>query len=145
MKRLLLVVVLVFVGAAVAGDDEGGAENLAAIEQMTWEAWANNDAAAYGKFLAEGTIGIGLTGITIGKDENIAPVAAGSCDVNSYELGEITAHKVAEGVVILTYEATQDATCDGVRVPEHVYSSSVWVEKDGEWYIAMYHETAVAE
>lgn len=60
------------------------------MEKTTWEAWANNDAAAYGKLLAKGHIEIGSGGITIGKAENIAGVE--SCDVRSYELGEITAH-----------------------------------------------------
>ena len=153
MKQLLLATLLVFAGAVVyaqtpGGDtpaNEGGAEKLAAMEKMSWEAWANNDAAALDKSLAEGAIEIAPAGITIGKDEIIAGLTAGACEVTSYELGEITAHKVTEGVIILTYEATQDATCDGARLPEHVYSSSVWVEKDGEWYSTMYHETAAAE
>ena len=129
---------LLMIGGAALAD-----EKLAAMEKMTWEAWANNDAAAYGKYLAEGHIEIGQGGITIGKAENIAGVE--SCDVRSYGLGDITAHTLAEGVVILTYEARQDATCNGIRAPEHVYCSSVWAEKDGEWYIALYHETAALE
>ena len=123
-------------GAAVAG------EKPAAREKGAWEAWANNDTAALGEYFTEGHVSIGTTGITIGKDENIARAVANACEVKGYELGEITEHKVAEGVVILTYEATQDGTCGGNPLSERVYSSSVWVEKDGEWYDAMYQETA---
>ena len=104
-------------GAAVAG------EKPAAREKGAWEAWANNDTAALGEYFAEGYVLIVPAGITIGKDENIARVVAEACDVNSYELGEITEHKVAEGVVILTYEATVDATCGGTPVPERLHSS----------------------
>ena len=50
-----------------------------------------------------------------------APVAAGSCAVKSYELGEFTA-PLRQGVYW-----------------------SVWVEKDGEWHAALYHETAATE
>jgi len=39
----------------------------------------------------------------------------------------------------------KNATCDGIRVPEHIYCSSVWAEKHGEWYIALYHETVAIE
>jgi len=55
-----------------------------------------------------------------------------------------TAVTWAEGVV-LTYEATQNETCNGIRVPKHFYCSSVWVERDGEWFIAMYRETPATE
>ena len=83
-----------------------------------------------------------LAGIIIGKDKLIAEFSGGSCEVESFELGEITGRQVADGVVILTYEASLDAACDGTKIPDRIYVSSVWVEQNGKWYSAMYHETA---
>ena len=95
--------------------------------------------------LADDSINVLPSGITVGKDKLIAELTGGSCEVKSFELGEVTEHQVADGVVILTYEASQDAVCDGTKIPDRIYASSVWVEKNGKWYNAMYHETAAAD
>jgi hypothetical protein len=44
-------------------------------------------------------------------------------------------------VAILSYTATQDAICDGTKMPAKIYSSSVYVRKDGKWLSAAYQET----
>ena len=68
-----------------------------------------------------------------------------SCDVRSFTFSNLQVHEVSADTVILTYQAKQDATCDGHKLPETVFVSSVYVNKGGKWLSASYHETPVAK
>lgn len=140
MGLVVLALLALVVSPLIAGDHE----KLVAMEKKLWKAWQEGDAGPFEMHLTDGNIWVLPSGIKIGKEKQIAAVTGGSCEVKSFELGEITAHAVIDGVVILTYESSQDAVCEGTKVPERIYASSVWVERDGKWYNAMYHETAAA-
>lgn len=44
--------------------------------------------------------------------------------------------------VLMTYTATQDATCSGKKQTGKVIASSLWQKKDGKWVSPFHQETA---
>jgi len=45
--------------------------------------------------------------------------------------------------VLLTYKASQDATCGGTKIPPTILVTSTYVRKDGAWKASSYHESAL--
>jgi hypothetical protein len=46
-----------------------------------------------------------------------------------------------QDVAILTFSATQDATCGGAAEPSPVWASTVFVKRGGKWLAAFHQET----
>jgi len=46
-----------------------------------------------------------------------------------------------QDAAILTFSATQDATCGGVAEPSPVRASTVYVKRAGKWQAAFHQET----
>jgi hypothetical protein len=44
---------------------------------------------------------------------------------------DIRVTRVSDSTAVLTYTATQDATCQGTKMPAKVSASSVWVKQGG--------------
>jgi hypothetical protein len=128
---------------AVAQDDL--TKQLATIEKTLWKGWAQADVKPFETHLAVNAVQIGPWGITEGKADVIADVAAGSCKVEGYEQEDWKAHRVSESTAILTYTAEQHAVCDGEESPEHIAVSAVYVMENGEWKSASYHETDIGD
>jgi hypothetical protein len=131
--------VLLATAPTVAGDDVDS--KLIAIERSFWEAWKNQDAGPFKTHLGDVTVNITPGGMTKGKTAIIEELVGGACDVKSYSLANLKVHHVAKGVAILTYEASQDATCRGNKVPAKVLASSVYVNQNGKWLAVSYHES----
>jgi hypothetical protein len=66
---------------------------------------------------------------------------ASACKVANYTVGEITVSRVSDLTAVLTYTATQDATCRGQKLPAKVVVSAVWVKQGTQWLSALYHES----
>ena len=126
-------------GAAAAQDDL--ADALMTIEKSLWQGWADADAAPFEAHLTDGAIGITPGGMTAGKAEQAAEIAAGGCEVESWELSSPAVHPVTDDVVIFTYEAVQQASCEGQDISGKLIVSSVYVNPGGEWKVASYQET----
>jgi hypothetical protein len=114
---------------------------LTSIEKALWEGWKNADASAFQDHLADGFVLVNSDGVFAGKAENVAAISSGTCDVQSFSFSNWNIHRVGEHTVIITYDATQDATCEGTKLPENVRASSVYVSHDGRWLAASYQET----
>jgi hypothetical protein len=48
---------------------------------------------------------------------------------------------VTPDVVILSYAATQDTTCEGRKLPARLQSVAVYVRNGGKWLQTSYQET----
>lgn len=46
-------------------------------------------------------------------------------------------------IALVSYTATQDAVCQGKKLPGKVYSTAVYVGKDGKWRSVSYQETPI--
>ncbi len=117
-------------------------KELASIEKTLWKGWAEGDAAPFEKHLASTTVQIGTWGISDDRAEIVASASAGVCEVGDYEIDDWKVHRVAADVAILTYEAEQDAVCEGEPLPKEILVSSVYVREGGAWKVASYQETA---
>lgn len=126
-------------GPARAEEDLAG--TLMAVEKSMWKGWAAADAAPFEAHLTDRSIVITPGGLTAGKAALVAEIAEGSCDVRSWELSSPALHWVTDDVVILTYEADQEATCDGHDISGEVIVSALYVNQGGEWKLASYQET----
>lgn len=124
------------------GAQDDAEKTLPQMEKALWEAWAKSDVAPFQKHLAENTVNIGFSGIDIGKAKVLAGVTASDCKVANYSVGDITVSRVSDSTAVLTYTATQDATCRGRKLPGKVVVSSVWVKQGSQWLAALYHESS---
>jgi hypothetical protein len=53
--------------------------------------------------------------------------------------GIVAKHKY--GPVVMTYAATQDATCEGKKQTGNVFATSIWQKKGGKWLSPFHQET----
>ena len=136
---LVLVCVLVITPPAASQDD--AAQVLPGMEKALWEAWAKGNVGPFEKHLAENTVSVNAQRIQVGKAKAIEEMKKGECKVATYSLGDVQVTRVGQTTAILTYTATQDATCGGQKLPGKVNVSSVWVHHGGQWVAALYHET----
>ena len=119
-------------------------KELASIERDLWKAWKDGDAAPFEKHLAASAIQIGPWGMAGDRAEIISGSSAGVCDVGEYEMDDWKVHRVTGDVVILTYEAEQEGSCDGMTLPEEAYYTTVFVREGGAWKVTSHQETPAA-
>jgi hypothetical protein len=137
---------LAVLGVAVpVGAEEDMAAMLMEREKELWKGWAEGDGTPFAAHLAENTINLTPGGMTVGKAQLIADITSGACEVRSWELGSPTLHRVTDDVMVITYEATQDASCGGATIPAKAHVASMWVQQDGEWKAMGYFESPAAE
>jgi hypothetical protein len=129
--------------AAVAAADD--VDQLAAREQVLWKAWQDHEAAPFQEHLADNAVNVTTAGLSVGKEKQIADITSSDCKVASFALGDIATHRFGDSTVVLTYTATQDATCDGNKLAPKVQVSSVWVKQGDRWLAAAYHESPLPE
>jgi len=128
---------------AMAGDEN--ADELMALEQGMWDAWAKGDAAVFEKYMHENTISLTSGELVSGKVNVISSYKEAACEVHSYVLEDVKAHNINENTVVLTYKAQQDATCGGEKLDPKLLATSLWVREGGQWQMANYQETPVGD
>ena len=58
-----------------------------------------------------------------------------------FDFQVINVRQLADDVAVLSYVATQDASCGGEKLPPKVYATSVYVRHEGKWLSTNYQET----
>jgi hypothetical protein len=61
--------------------------------------------------------------------------------VNSFSLSDFSYMWLDKGTVVMTYAATQDATCDGKKQAGKVFATSIWQKKGSKWLSPFHQET----
>lgn len=135
-----LLVCLAALAIPVHAQDDA-AKVLPGLEKALWEAWKSHDVKPFEQHLAENAVNVTGSGIEIGKAKNVEMIKTSDCKVAGYTLGDITVTKVSDSTAVLTYSASQDATCGGNKLPAKVQVSTVWVKQGGKWLNALYHES----
>lgn len=115
-------------------------QTLIDLEKGAWEAWKKKDAAYFESFLSDDTVQVGAGGVGR-KAQIVKGIGESTCDVKSYTVGDIDVVMLNVDTAILTYSATQDATCGGAAEPSPVWASSVFVRRGGKWLAAFHQET----
>jgi uncharacterized protein (TIGR02246 family) len=143
MKRLLAAVVLVGAIGPTAGAQDLTAE-LMAIEHRHWAAWGRKDGSIARAYLTEDAVDIvaGTPPIS-GRDAIVKAIETLPCEMASFRHEAATLRRVTPDVVILSYAATQDTTCEGRKLPARLQSVAVYVRKGGKWLQTSYQETAL--
>lgn len=141
-KSRMLLVSALFVALPGLADDVK--DELVAIEKDQWQAWEDRNGEAYRDVVTDDAVFITADGnITHGKDAIIAEISGHECQSNSLNFADFKVRQVSPDTAILTYTLTQDVTCEGQRLPNRVYSESVYVRKGGKWRTASYQETPI--
>ena len=118
--------------------------HLAGIERKFWEGWAKGDVKPFQEHIAPDAIIVGENG-TLDKQSILRAIAAGGCEVRSYDLTDFKLVKMSGDTAVLVYRGTQDATCAGEVAPKSVWISSVFVRRRGKWLAVAHQETAARQ
>jgi len=91
------------------------ARTLGSWDKQGWEAWKNNDATGFEKNTTESFISISSDGIST-KAEVVKSIPT-DCKVTAFSVADFKFFMLDKNAVLLTYTATQDAVCGGIKAP----------------------------
>ena len=91
-------------------------------------------------FLTDDTLQVGASGVTR-KAQIVKGIGASTCDVKGYAMDGFDVVMLDADAAVLTFSATQDATCGGAAEPSPVWASTVFVKRGGKWLAAFQQET----
>jgi uncharacterized protein (TIGR02246 family) len=143
MKSLLATVLLTIVIAPMAGAQDLKAD-LMAIEKTLWTAWGKKDGEPTKKHVTEDAVMlVAGTAPVAGRAAIVKTITTLPCELRSFDFQDPTLRQLTSDVVALSYTATQDATCEGQKLPARIRSTSIYVRQNGKWMQASYQETPV--
>jgi uncharacterized protein (TIGR02246 family) len=126
---------------AMAGDLK---DELTAKEKAGWTAWASRDGEAAGALMTEDAVHTVAGAETeTGRDKIMASISSHNCQMESFEFAGIKLRQLSPDIAILTFTATQDASCQGQKLPGSVFSTVIYIQEGGEWRWTSYQETAL--
>ena len=127
--------------SAMAGDLK---DELVAIDKALWSAWGVGDAAPFKAHLTDDHVqAVAGAGVVSGRDQIVAGLSPDACEVKSFDFQDINVRQLADDVAVLSYVATQDASCGGEQLPPKVYATSIFVRHHGKWLSTSYQETPI--
>lgn len=116
---------------------------LMAIEHSLWTAWGKKDAGPIERRLTEDAVQlVAGTAPVAGRDAIANVIKTLPCELRSFNHQDATLRQLTPDVMILSYTATQDASCEGKPLPPKVRATSVYVRQKGTWLQASYQETS---
>ncbi len=113
-------------------------KQLADMENTLWTAWKNKDPKPFEMHLSADSTNVGDSGVS-GK--SMINEGLKACDVRSFSLSDWKLTKLSASTALITYKATQDATCGGQAVPGTIWASSVWMKRKNTWQAVFHQET----
>jgi len=146
MRRIALsacVLVLLLSGVQLFSQTNAATEKaLQSKEQSGWQAWKDHNAKPIEAMTPESAINIADGVVARGKQEILKSVTGPGCTVNSFSLSDFSYLWVDKDTVLITYTATQDATCSGTKQVGKVIATSLWHKQGGKWMSPFHQETA---
>ena len=134
---LLLVVTAPLAAADLKAD-------LLAREKQSWKDWADKKGDAFRASVVEDYVQVVAGfGVSTGREAVAKGIEGQDCVMKSFEFTDVTLRQPAPTVAVLSYVATQDTTCGGVALPKKVFSTAMWIQKDGKWMSYSYQETPI--
>ena len=118
-------------------------KHIIELDRLAWEAWKNKNADWFKTHTTEEFLSINSWGVS-NKAQVIASTPV-DCDVKSFSFTDFKFVMLNETAVLLTYTATQDATCGGNKIAPKVRAAVNYVKRNGKWLEALYIETPIAE
>ncbi len=133
---------LLLSGIQLWAEDHQAVENdLKAKEQAGWQAWKDHDTKTFDAMLPDDAVNIAGGMVEHNKQQIMKDMAANPCTVGNFSLSDFSFLWIDKDAVMITYNATQEVTCDGKKQPDKVIASSLWVKKGGKWLSPFHQET----
>ncbi|HYX31444.1 MAG TPA: nuclear transport factor 2 family protein [Pyrinomonadaceae bacterium] len=123
---------------ASLSNDPAEQTQLSQKETELWTAWKNKDTKRFQALVSSDGVMVGETGA---ESAAAAAEEAQTCDLKSFSLTNWRLTKFGLTTALLTYKATQDATCGGTALPATVWVSTLWVKQRGIWKAAFQQAT----
>jgi hypothetical protein len=148
MRRLVLTAItfaMLLSGVELYAQANAALEkSLEAKEQAGWQAWKDHNPKPVEDMISDNAIDIADGMILKGKQAQVNSLASSDCKVNSFSLSDFSYMWLDKDTVVMTYTATQDATCSGKKQAGKVIATSLWQKKGGKWVSPFHQETDVA-
>ena len=141
---LLVLVLSAGVGWAQSGN-KATEDKIMQTEKQLWEAWKTNNAEPFKQNLAANTVAVTSEGLKVGLEPVVQDLMSGNCKVESYSLEDSKVTWIDSNTALLTYKGTQDATCEGRKIPSMVWASSIYVKRGNNWKAMFHQETPTME
>jgi hypothetical protein len=114
---------------------------LESKEKAGWQAWKDHNPKLVEEFISDNTINIADGEVSKGKQQVLKSITDPGCVVNSFSLSAFSYIWLDKETVVMTYAATQDATCEGKKQAAKVLATSIWQKKGGKWLSPFHQET----
>jgi hypothetical protein len=146
MRRIALtslIVSLLLSGVYLYSQTNAALErSLERKEQAGWQAWKDHNPKSIAGMLTHDSINIADGTVSKGKQQVLKGMFDPGCAVKSFSLSDFSYMWLDRDTVVMTYTATQDATCSGKKQAEKVIATSIWQKKNGRWVSPFHQETA---
>lgn len=147
-NKLLGATLLVAVGATMlfaqtgtkSGKHAAAEQNIQKSETSLWQAWKDHDSKPFEEHLTADSINV-VGSVERGKANILKAISSPDCQVTGFSLSDFDYSWLDKKSVIVTYQAAQDASCNGKKIPAKVNASSVWVKRGGRWMTAFHQES----
>jgi len=114
-------------------------KELLNLENRYWEAIKTKD---FEKALAlsdDPCLVVGPGGVeSIDKEKFRGMMQSATHSLRNFELKDIEARELADGVAVLAYKAHEELTVDGKPVEVNAAHSSTWIRRNGRWTCALH-------
>lgn len=148
MRRIPLIAIgfaLLLSGMQLYSQTNANVEKaLEANEQAGWQGWKDHTSKPVEAMTPENVINIADGAVARGRQQVLHEMASSGCDVNSFSLSDFSYMWLDKDTVLMTYTATQDATCSGKKQAGKVIATSLWQKKNGKWVSPFHQETDAA-
>jgi hypothetical protein len=114
---------------------------LESKEQAGWMAWKDHNAKPVEALFTDDSISVADGGVFKGKEQVLKSITDARCVVNSFSLSDFSYMWLDKGTVVMTYAATQDATCEGKKQAGKVFATTIWQKKGSKWLSPFHQET----
>lgn len=151
MKATHLVLALLLGGASAATAQQTsyaaagkaapttGVARALAQEQLAWNAVVARDPAGFNKLVSPPFTNIDSDGILAW--DAARSVRLNDCTTSDLALSGVRTQQPADGVVILSYQATMNQVCKGMKSPSPIYIMSVWQRQANSWKLVAHSES----
>jgi len=112
-------------------------------ERALWDMLKRKDFRAFDAAV-DGMTFVGATGVVPQWKPGLAEAFFKTCTLAKYTLDSIQTRTRGPNLVVLSYKATVDQTCGGVKAPSPTYETAVWQRVGTEWKVLYGGSTPLA-
>jgi hypothetical protein len=142
ISSIIFGVALLFPGIQLCAQANATIEKaLEEKEKIGWQSWKDHTPKPMEEMTPEQSINIADGMIAKGKQQILKNIENPACTVKSFSLSEFSYLWLDQETVLMTYTATQNATCSGKKQAGKVIGSSLWQKKGGNWVSPFHQET----